>query len=115
MAVAQEPRVPRGVKDNLLRRSQHHQRLDLAAVEVLEQLVKIAVLVIPAENQHRRACHCLHRLDGRIRVCALGVVDIRHALELAHELNTVLHAGERFERFAHGVRRNAHAERQQRG
>jgi len=113
VTIAKIARVPRGIENLLLGLAEHDNCLELAALKVLKQLVKVAVLVVAAEDQHGRPRHRLNRLDGRVRVGTLGVVDVAHAVKLPHKLDAVFHAGECAQRLAHRVSGDTHAEREQ--
>ena len=73
------------------------------------------MLVKAAQQHHGRPRHGLDGADGAGRIGALAVVDVGNAVQLAHKLDAVLNAGERFERFADRLGRYAHRKREQRG
>ena len=52
-------------------------------------------LVLPAEQQHGRPRHAAHRDERRRDVRRLGIVDPRHAVELADRLDAMLERRER--------------------
>ena len=84
-----------------------------SALKRFEQGRKVTVLIVisHAKEQNRRARHGFHSFNGRIRICALGVVDICYAILFPHKLDAVFHAGECTQPLADFFRVHAHAKR----
>ena len=69
------------------------------------------MLVVSAEDDDRRLAHGLDRLDCRVDVRSLAVVDVFDAVKLPHRLDPVLDAAESLQAVADYRNRHIHGRR----